>query len=86
MNELSSRGHAVFRGRFYGGRHEDLERRHGVSIELLHAGRAWSRTETPSVLMVLEEVMERRRPSAGTWGVLAAMGPGFCAELVLLRW
>lgn len=39
-----------------------------------------------SVLVVLEEFMTRRRPAAGTWGLLAAMGPGFCAELVLLRW
>ena len=39
-----------------------------------------------SVLFVLEETMKGRRPAKGTWGVLAAMGPGFCAELVLLRW
>ena len=39
-----------------------------------------------SVLMVLEEVMLNRRAAPGTWSVLAAMGPGFCAELVLLRW
>lgn len=39
-----------------------------------------------SVLMVLEEVMLHRRPAPGTWSVLAAMGPGFCSELVLLRW
>jgi len=39
-----------------------------------------------SVLMVLEEVMQNRRPAPGTWSVLAAMGPGFCSELVLLRW
>jgi alkylresorcinol/alkylpyrone synthase len=39
-----------------------------------------------SVLLVLEEIMNRRRPPAGTWSVLAAMGPGFCAELVLLQW
>jgi alkylresorcinol/alkylpyrone synthase len=39
-----------------------------------------------SVLMVLEEFMERRRPPTGTWSVLVAMGPGFCAEMVLLRW
>ncbi len=39
-----------------------------------------------SVLMVLEEFMNRRRPAAGSYSVLAAMGPGFCAELVLLRW
>jgi alkylresorcinol/alkylpyrone synthase len=39
-----------------------------------------------SVLVVLEEVMKNRRPKAGTLGVLAAMGPGFCAEFVLLEW
>lgn len=39
-----------------------------------------------SVLFVLEEVMQNRRPEPGTWGILAAMGPAFCSELVLLRW
>ncbi|HEY7337147.1 MAG TPA: 3-oxoacyl-[acyl-carrier-protein] synthase III C-terminal domain-containing protein [Bryobacteraceae bacterium] len=39
-----------------------------------------------SVLLVLEEIMNRRRPAPGTWSVLAAMGPGFCAELVLMQW
>jgi alkylresorcinol/alkylpyrone synthase len=39
-----------------------------------------------SVLLVLEEVFKRRRPEAGTYSILAAMGPGFCSELVLLRW
>jgi alkylresorcinol/alkylpyrone synthase len=39
-----------------------------------------------SVLMVLEEFMTRRSPEPGSWSVLGAMGPGFCSELVLLRW
>ena len=39
-----------------------------------------------SVLLVLEETMVHRRPPEGTWSILAAMGPGFCSELVLLRW
>lgn len=39
-----------------------------------------------SVLLVLEDVMQHRRPAPGTWGLLAALGPGFCAQLVLLRW
>jgi alkylresorcinol/alkylpyrone synthase len=39
-----------------------------------------------SVLVVLEDVMRDRRPEPGTWGILAAMGPGFCSELVLLKW
>lgn len=38
-----------------------------------------------SVLMVLEEKMANR-PTPGTWSVLAAMGPAFCSELVLLQW
>jgi alkylresorcinol/alkylpyrone synthase len=39
-----------------------------------------------SVLCVLEEVMTKRRPEPGTLGVMAAMGPGFCSEVLLLRW
>lgn len=39
-----------------------------------------------SVLVVLEDVMRNRRPAPGTLGLLAAMGPGFCSELLLLKW
>jgi alkylresorcinol/alkylpyrone synthase len=39
-----------------------------------------------SVLLVLEETMEKHRPEPGTYGMLLAMGPGFCSELVLLQW
>jgi len=39
-----------------------------------------------SVLMVLEETMTNRRPEPGSRGVLLALGPGFCSELVLLEW
>jgi alkylresorcinol/alkylpyrone synthase len=39
-----------------------------------------------SVLLVLEKFMYRRRPAPGSFSVLAAMGPGFCSELVLLQW
>ncbi|MFD8430414.1 type III polyketide synthase [Streptomyces coelicoflavus] len=39
-----------------------------------------------SVLHTLQNIRESRRPKPGTWGLLMAMGPGFCAELVLLRW
>jgi len=39
-----------------------------------------------SVLLVLRDVIERRDPAPGTWGLMVAMGPGFCSELVLLRW
>lgn len=39
-----------------------------------------------SVLHVLRDTLAERRPPQGTAGLLLAMGPGFCAELVLLRW
>ncbi len=39
-----------------------------------------------SVLAVLEEHLARRRQPEGSYSLLAAMGPGFCSELVLLRW
>ena len=39
-----------------------------------------------SVLLVLEELMRHHEPAPGTWRLLAALGPGFCSELVLLRW
>ncbi len=39
-----------------------------------------------SVLLVLEETLRVRRPQPGSLGLLLAMGPGFCSELVLLEW
>lgn len=39
-----------------------------------------------SVLVVLEEVMKNRRPAPGSLSLLAAMGPAFCSEFVLLEW
>ncbi|GGT33149.1 stilbene synthase [Streptomyces kurssanovii] len=39
-----------------------------------------------SVLRLLEDIGRAGRPEPGTWGVLLAMGPGFCTEFVLLRW
>jgi len=38
-----------------------------------------------SVLHVLRDTLAKQ-PASGSPGVLMAMGPGFCAELVLLRW
>jgi alkylresorcinol/alkylpyrone synthase len=39
-----------------------------------------------SVLLVLEDVIMQHRPAPGTLGVLLAMGPGFCSEMILVRW
>jgi len=38
-----------------------------------------------SVLHVLRDTC-RQQPEPGTFGLLLAMGPGFCSELVLLQW
>lgn len=38
-----------------------------------------------SVLHVLADTLRTRRPPAGSYGLMMAMGPGFCSELVLLR-
>jgi len=39
-----------------------------------------------SVLLVLEETLERSAAEPGSFGLMVALGPGFCSELVLLRW
>jgi alkylresorcinol/alkylpyrone synthase len=39
-----------------------------------------------SVLMVLADTLENHRSAPGSYSILAAMGPGFCLELVLLQW
>ncbi len=38
-----------------------------------------------SVLHVLRDTIAKKPPS-GSPGLMLAMGPGFCSELVLLRW
>lgn len=39
-----------------------------------------------SVLLVLGDLLEAGEARAGDYGLMFAMGPGFCAELVLLQW
>ena len=39
-----------------------------------------------SVLMVLADTLAGARGAPGSYSILAAMGPGFCLELVLLQW
>ncbi|WP_153730868.1 type III polyketide synthase [Sporosarcina obsidiansis] len=40
---------------------------------------------SPTVLYVLEEFIEKQ-PASGDFGLMAALGPGFCGELLLLEW
>jgi alkylresorcinol/alkylpyrone synthase len=39
-----------------------------------------------SVLMVLRDTMQTAPPPKGSYGLMLAMGPGFCSEIVLLQW
>jgi alkylresorcinol/alkylpyrone synthase len=39
-----------------------------------------------SVLHVLADTQRVRSPAPGSYGMMMALGPGFCSELVLLRW
>jgi alkylresorcinol/alkylpyrone synthase len=48
--------------------------------------RDYGNQSSASVLFVLQEWLTRRRPAAGTHGVLAAFGPGLTAEMLLLGW
>ena len=47
---------------------------------------AFGNLSSASVLFLLDEYRRRRAPAPGSYGLLMAMGPAFCAELVLLRW
>ncbi len=40
---------------------------------------------SPTVIYVLEQVMMQEH-GEGEYGLMAALGPGFCSELVLLQW
>ena len=39
-----------------------------------------------SVLFVLRDLLASCAAPSGDYGLMLAMGPGFCAELALLRW
>lgn len=69
---------------------EATEESLGLPREALEASwetlRRVGNLSSASVLVVLDEVMKHRHPAPGTRSVLAAMGPGFCAEMLLLEW
>lgn len=48
--------------------------------------RRYGNLSSVTVLFVLDAVLRRPAPPPGAWGLLAAFGPGFSAELSLLRW
>jgi len=48
--------------------------------------RRFGNMSSATVLFVLDEVLRGPPPPPGSYGLLAAFGPGFAAELALLRW
>lgn len=62
----------------------------GVPAEGLAPARAILRRvgnlSSASVLFVLDEIIRRCPPSTGQYGLMSSMGPGFCLEMLLLRW
>jgi alkylresorcinol/alkylpyrone synthase len=48
--------------------------------------RRFGNLSSASVLVVLQDAVAHCPPAPGTLGVLLAMGPGFCSEMILLRW
>jgi alkylresorcinol/alkylpyrone synthase len=46
----------------------------------------YGNTSSASVLFVLERTLEEACVSPGDYGLLLALGPGFCAEQLLIRW
>jgi alkylresorcinol/alkylpyrone synthase len=48
--------------------------------------REYGNLSSATILFILNEWLEKKPLSAGDYGLVAAFGPGFSAELLLLRW
>lgn len=63
-----------------------------LSLDRCHLQLTWDSLErignlsSASVLHVFEDTLSQRPAEPGDWGLVMAMGPGFCSELVLVRW
>jgi alkylresorcinol/alkylpyrone synthase len=47
--------------------------------------RCYGNMSSPTVLFVLDYILKHRQPQRGEYGLVAALGPGFSAEQVLVR-
>lgn len=65
---------------------ESLELPEGALDVTWRSLREVGNLSSTSVLLVLQDTLDHHRPPPGTLGMLLAMGPGFCSELVLLQW
>jgi len=51
-----------------------------------HVLRNYGNMSSPTVLFVLQEVLEKAHPKAGDLAIMLALGPGLVVETALLRW
>jgi alkylresorcinol/alkylpyrone synthase len=65
---------------------ETLHLRQGHLARSWDSLRRFGNLSSVSILLVLEDVLSNHPPEPGTYGLLLAMGPGFCAEMLLVRW
>lgn len=65
---------------------EALELRGGELAAAWRSLREVGNLSSTSVLLVLQDALARSDVPPGAWGMMVAMGPGFCSELVLLQW
>jgi alkylresorcinol/alkylpyrone synthase len=65
---------------------ETLELPHDALRHSWEQLRARGNVSSASVLQVLKNVIDRGAPEPGAYGLMMALGPGFCNEMVLLRW
>ena len=64
----------------------------GLQLPPRALGRSWDsrcrigNLSSASVLFVLADLLQANEARPGEYGVMCALGPGFCLELVLLQW
>jgi len=61
-----------------------------LSEEMLEPSRFvlenYGNMSSPTILFILDHIINERSPQESDWGLCAAFGPGFSSELILLRW
>ncbi len=58
----------------------------GKSAVFVGSAARYGNLSSASVLFVLQEWMEHGKLATGDYGLLAAFGPGFSAEMLMLQW
>jgi alkylresorcinol/alkylpyrone synthase/polyketide synthase Type III len=87
-----SRSHIRFWVVHPGGRRviENIQKHFGMTDTQLRFSRSvlrnYGNMSSPTVMFVLDEVVQNGDPWRGDWGVMIALGPGMAAEVALLRW